>query len=377
MRGRGSRGRWPACWGQLSTFFPSSPSRPGRGVASSRAWPISCSATRTRCRCPASSTRSQRWSAPQDKDWFAYKKSEPAARRRRRRAAARAARRRLRRGRHLPDQRRASPALAVALRGGRRPRRRGHLHQPALVLLRGADPAAGARAGARPGAARRLRPRPGGHRRGDHAAHARDHRQLAPQPDRRHLPAGDADGAGRAADARLRSATAARSTCSPTRPTAASSSTAAHYPSPTAFYPHTFLIYTYGKTLLTPGQRIGYIALPPTLPAAERELLRTGDRDGADRSPATPSRTRSSSTPCPTWSGCRSTSPSLQRKRDRMVAALREIGYAVHAPAGDLLPAAALAAGRRPGLHRAAGRARRLRPARRRLSSCPATSASR
>jgi hypothetical protein len=39
------------------------------------------------------------------------------------------------------------------------------------------------------------------------------------------------------------------------------------------FYPHTFLVYTYGKTLLTPGQRLGYIALPPTMP--DREQLRT------------------------------------------------------------------------------------------------------
>jgi aspartate aminotransferase len=39
-----------------------------------------------------------------------------------------------------------------------------------------------------------------------------------------------------------------------------------HYPSPTAYYPNTFLIYTYGKTLLTPGQRMGYIALPPSMP---------------------------------------------------------------------------------------------------------------
>ena len=30
--------------------------------------------------------------------------------------------------------------------------------------------------------------------------------------------------------------------------------------SPTIFYPHSFLIYTYGKTLLTPGQRLGFIA---------------------------------------------------------------------------------------------------------------------
>ena len=44
------------------------------------------------------------------------------------------------------------------------------------------------------------------------------------------------------------------------------------FPSPTAFYPYSFLIYTYGKTLLAPGQRIGYIALPPDMP--EREMMR-------------------------------------------------------------------------------------------------------
>jgi aspartate aminotransferase len=38
------------------------------------------------------------------------------------------------------------------------------------------------------------------------------------------------------------------------------------YRSPTSFYPFSFLVYTYGKTLLTPGQRLGYVALPPTMP---------------------------------------------------------------------------------------------------------------
>lgn len=46
------------------------------------------------------------------------------------------------------------------------------------------------------------------------------------------------------------------------------------FPSPTAFYSSTFLVYTYGKTLLSPGQRIGYIALPPSAP--DREALRDG-----------------------------------------------------------------------------------------------------
>ncbi len=44
--------------------------------------------------------------------------------------------------------------------------------------------------------------------------------------------------------------------------------------SPATFYPHSLLIYTYGKTLLTPGQRLGYIALPPDMP--ERAELAAG-----------------------------------------------------------------------------------------------------
>ncbi len=44
-------------------------------------------------------------------------------------------------------------------------------------------------------------------------------------------------------------------------------------PTPTAYYPSAFLIYTYGKTLLAPGQRLGYLALPPTLEPEVRALL--------------------------------------------------------------------------------------------------------
>ncbi len=41
---------------------------------------------------------------------------------------------------------------------------------------------------------------------------------------------------------------------------------------PLQHYPRSLLLYTYGKTLLTPGQRIGYIAMPPSMP--DREELR-------------------------------------------------------------------------------------------------------
>ena len=36
--------------------------------------------------------------------------------------------------------------------------------------------------------------------------------------------------------------------------------------SPAEFYPFTMLAYSYGKTHLAPGERIGYLALPPTMP---------------------------------------------------------------------------------------------------------------
>ena len=40
--------------------------------------------------------------------------------------------------------------------------------------------------------------------------------------------------------------------------------------SPTAYYANTLLAYSYGKVLLAPGQRIGFLALPPTMPDRER-----------------------------------------------------------------------------------------------------------
>jgi aspartate aminotransferase len=105
------------------------------------------------------------------------------------------------------------------------------------------------------------------------------------------------------------------------------------YPSPTSFYPYSFLIYTYGKTLLTPGQRLGYLALPPELPAGERAALRpaitmaqvvTGYAwPNAVMQYALPELERLSIDV-----------GHLQRKRDRLVAALRALGYHVHVPQG-------------------------------------------
>lgn len=46
--------------------------------------------------------------------------------------------------------------------------------------------------------------------------------------------------------------------------------------SPLQHYHRSFLVYTYGKTLLAPGQRLGYLAMPPEMP--NREDLRDAIR---------------------------------------------------------------------------------------------------
>jgi len=44
--------------------------------------------------------------------------------------------------------------------------------------------------------------------------------------------------------------------------------------SPAAIYPWTLISYSYGKVLLAPGQRLGYLALSPLMPPGDREPLR-------------------------------------------------------------------------------------------------------
>ena len=44
--------------------------------------------------------------------------------------------------------------------------------------------------------------------------------------------------------------------------------------SPAAVYPWTLISYSYGKVLLAPGQRLGYLAISPLMPARDRQALR-------------------------------------------------------------------------------------------------------
>src|SRR5215217_2606092 len=100
---------------------------------------------------------------------------------------------------------------------------------------------------------------------------------------------------------------------------------------PAEFYPHTLVAYSYGKTLLAPGQRLGYLALAPGLP--DRPALRRAVHDlqigigwafpNAVMQYALPELERQVFDV-----------ERLERRRDLMVEALTGMGYQVHRPEG-------------------------------------------
>jgi aspartate aminotransferase len=103
--------------------------------------------------------------------------------------------------------------------------------------------------------------------------------------------------------------------------------------SPAEFYPHTIVTYSYGKQLLAPGMRIGYLTFPPTMPATERQQLRDEvfinqvaagwAFPNADLQHALPDLE-------PMCIDLH----ALERRRERLVGALREQGYQTTWPAG-------------------------------------------
>lgn len=106
---------------------------------------------------------------------------------------------------------------------------------------------------------------------------------------------------------------------------------------PAEFYPNTLIAYSYGKVLLAPGQRIGYLAVPPGIEG--REELRMG----IFLAQAASGYSWPNALLQHALADLEKLSidiPRLQRKRDRMVGALREQGYQVHVPEGTfyLLP---------------------------------------
>lgn len=103
------------------------------------------------------------------------------------------------------------------------------------------------------------------------------------------------------------------------------------YPSPAAYYANSFVIYTYGKTTLAPGQRMGYIALPPGM--SEREML----RNALFATMVAGGYTFPNALLQHALADIEKLSidiPHLQVKRDRLAAALQDTGYELRVPEG-------------------------------------------
>lgn len=101
--------------------------------------------------------------------------------------------------------------------------------------------------------------------------------------------------------------------------------------SPSRFYPYTIVIYTYGKTLLTPGQRMGYLAMSPQIPAREpvRQALYIALFTMGLTVPNAVLQYA-----LPDLDKLAIDLDLLRRKRDRLVGGLRELGYEATLPEG-------------------------------------------
>ncbi len=103
--------------------------------------------------------------------------------------------------------------------------------------------------------------------------------------------------------------------------------------SPAEAYPGTITTYSYGKTLLAPGQRIGYLTFPPTLPAEERQALRDEVfLQQAATGWAFPNALLQHA--LPDLERLSIDVGALQHRRDRLVPALRDMGYEASMPEG-------------------------------------------
>jgi aspartate aminotransferase len=101
--------------------------------------------------------------------------------------------------------------------------------------------------------------------------------------------------------------------------------------SPAEVYPNTIVTYSYGKQLLAPGMRIGYITWPPTMDRADRERLRDDVSinqmaSGWAFPNADLQHAIEELEPMCVDLG------ALERRRDRVVSALRATGYEATSP---------------------------------------------
>ena len=103
------------------------------------------------------------------------------------------------------------------------------------------------------------------------------------------------------------------------------------YHSPSEVYPNTIVTYSYGKTLLAPGMRIGYLTFPPTMPdraAMRRAIFVAQIATGYSFPNALLQHAIEDLEKLSIDIG------ALEHRRDRLVPALREMGYEASLPEG-------------------------------------------
>ena len=105
------------------------------------------------------------------------------------------------------------------------------------------------------------------------------------------------------------------------------------FTSPAQVYPWTLIDYSFGKVLLAPGLRLGYLAICPDMPAKARATLRTiAERTQLSSGCAFPDSILQYAV-----KDLETVSidvPAYQRKRDRLYDALTQWGYTMTRPAG-------------------------------------------
>jgi len=103
--------------------------------------------------------------------------------------------------------------------------------------------------------------------------------------------------------------------------------------SPAAVYPWTLVSYSYGKVLLTPGQRLGYLALSPLMPSGERRVI-AGATLAAQMALGWNFASAVMQHAIPALEDLSIDLPAFTRRRDRLMGVLAEAGYAPLLPEG-------------------------------------------
>lgn len=105
------------------------------------------------------------------------------------------------------------------------------------------------------------------------------------------------------------------------------------FSSPAEYYPWSVIAYSYGKVLLAPGQRLGYLAIGPMMPRAERRTIREA-MFGAQVGLGWAFPNAIMQYAAPDLEDLSIDLAALSRKRDVVVQAIRAAGVDIAAPQG-------------------------------------------